>query len=74
MTAAFGRHSSLGVGGSKGLHSFSQGQPSETKLTLGAAAFCIINLSDYWAGANPDCAQLQGFAQALHVLSRRLPE
>jgi hypothetical protein len=50
------------------------GHPSETKLTLGGAAFCITNLSDYWAGTNPDCAQLQGFARASCVLSRLLPE
>jgi len=41
ITAAFGRHFSSGVGGSKSLRSLSQGHPSETKLTLGAAACCI---------------------------------
>src|ERR1700739_267937 len=50
------------------------GHPSETKLTLGGAAFCITNLSDYGAGTNPDYAQLQGFARASCVLSRLLPE
>src|SRR5579872_3876084 len=43
------------------------GHPSETKLTFGAAACGMLDLSDCSARANANCSYLQGFEPACLV-------